>query len=143
MCTNTQLILAHKSEKMCKYLSISVLQTTNKDIQNVNSKNYINSYLIEKHVAGLALKERHLIAKGVSPGIYGYFQGVRSEGPTSIILGVAPTALNKKYRHSNSPYGLPCQVSHLRCFSSNSRYLFTIWLIYYFRPITNSQCPPR
>ena len=24
------------------------------------------------------------------------------------LLGVAPTALTKKHRHSNSPYGLPC-----------------------------------
>ena len=30
--------------------------------------NFINLYLIEKHVVEEALKERHLIAKGVSPG---------------------------------------------------------------------------
>jgi hypothetical protein len=28
--------------------------------------NFINSYIIEKHVVEEALKERHLIAKGVS-----------------------------------------------------------------------------
>jgi hypothetical protein len=30
--------------------------------------NFINSYVVERHVVEEALKERHLIAKGVSPG---------------------------------------------------------------------------
>jgi hypothetical protein len=30
--------------------------------------NYTHSYLAEKHIVEEALKERHLIAKGVSPG---------------------------------------------------------------------------
>ena len=30
--------------------------------------NFINSYIAEKHVVEEALKERHLIARGVSPG---------------------------------------------------------------------------
>ena len=33
-----------------------------------NLPNFINSYIVEKYVVEEALKERHLIAKGVSPG---------------------------------------------------------------------------
>ena len=35
---------------------------------NASLTNFINSYIAEKHVVEEALKERHLIAKGVSPG---------------------------------------------------------------------------
>ena len=42
--------------------------------------NFINQYItVEK-----ALKERHLIAKGASPGYIDVIGGVRSEGPTLI-----------------------------------------------------------
>ena len=39
-----------------------------RNIINVSLKNFINSYIFEKHMVEEALKERHLIAKGVSPG---------------------------------------------------------------------------
>ena len=35
---------------------------------NVSSTNYTDTYVAETHVIEEALKERHLIAKGVSPG---------------------------------------------------------------------------
>ena len=52
-----------------------------------NLDRFTNSYFIEKHVieeALKALKERHLIAKGVSPGIRGY-NNSSAEGATLII----------------------------------------------------------
>ena len=38
------------------------------DVNNVSSMNSINAYIFEIHGVEEALKERHLIAKGVSSG---------------------------------------------------------------------------
>ena len=71
---------------------------------------FIQLYIVDYHVVERALKERYLIGQSVRAVIFVDIGGMRSEGPTPIVLVFrcrtysAPLITNLS---NNSPYGLP------------------------------------